>query len=100
MLRAFLIVFVVVMAVAFRGEVGAADSAPANRMVAIPLANPLKGFDASTIAWNSAAQIFDASTQSVATALNCDLPPLNSSTRSFGPETLLARCLEPLASDS
>jgi len=71
-IRAFAIVLIAVVVVAFRGEAGAADSAPASRTVAIPLANPLRGFDASTVAWNSATQIFDASTQSIATALNWD----------------------------
>jgi hypothetical protein len=66
------IVAIAAISVAFGGEAGAAEDAPASRAVAIPLANPLKGFDASTIAWNSATQIFDASTQSIATALNWD----------------------------
>jgi len=70
--RVSAIVFIAVVSAAFQGEVGAAEDSPASRTVAIPLANPLKGFDASTIAWNSATQIFDASTQYIATAFNWD----------------------------
>ena len=72
MIRAFAIVFIAVVSAAFRGEAGAADSAPASRTVEIPFANPLKGFDASTVAWNSATQILAASTQSIAGVSNWD----------------------------
>ena len=70
--RVFAIVFIAAVSSAFRGEARAADSAPASRTVAIPLADPLRGFDASTVAWNSATQIFSASTQYLATVLKWD----------------------------
>jgi hypothetical protein len=49
-----------------------AYDAQARATVTIPVANPLRGFDASTSAWNGASQLFAASTRFVAGAADLD----------------------------
>jgi hypothetical protein len=70
--RAATTAFIAFVILVFRVEVGDAENAPAREIVSIPFANPLKGFDASTLAWNGVTQVFDASTRFVATAGRLD----------------------------
>ena len=70
--RVATVVLIALVLPLFRVEAGTADNSPARQMVSIPFANPLRGFDASTVAWNSATQVFDASTRFIATTAHLD----------------------------
>ena len=69
-MRAMVIAFVACSLI--HGGVRAAEKAAGNGALVVPFANPLNGFDASTIAWSSATGALSASTQYLATALKWD----------------------------
>lgn len=57
---------------AWEGKADPAGGLPEKRVVTIPIANPMKGFDAGTLAWNGATQILDASSRAIAGAADLD----------------------------